>query len=413
MRIELLCTGHELLDGRVFNTNATRIGGLLYEQGWTLQQVTTVSDDWRELCAAIKQCFLRSDVLLMTGGLGPTSDDCTVAALAEVLGLSLEEREDVLQDVRAFFDKKGRVMSENNHKLAQLPQTAVYIHNDLGSAPAFCLEHEGRFVACLQGVPVEMWPLMKGPVLSRLWDFAAARFSLRKQAFQTRLFRCYGRGESCLAESITGLGDVPKGIEISYRATFPEVQIRLQAASDYDPQLFVGYCERVEALLSDHCFSSSYGSLGRLLIDRLTQLSQTFASAESCTGGLLASLLCSESGASKVFVESLVTYSNLSKQRLLGVSQAVLEQEGAVSEGCARAMLEGLLRGSGAQVGVAITGIAGPQGGCEQKPIGTVYIAFGSLDDYAVRRFSFRGDREQIQRHAALMAVLQLLLTLS
>eukprot|EP01047_Picozoa_sp_COSAG01_P004018 COSAG01_NODE_128_length_24936_cov_324.347264_2_plen_421_part_00 len=406
-KITLICTGQELLDGRVCNSNAVDIGEVLDEAGFALSSVLVLSDDWDDLIEGIQASLACSDVLLITGGLGPTEDDRTVAALAHVLGVALKQHDQACIDMKAYFKSRGRQMSDNNLKQALLPEGASYIKNNLGSAPAFTVLHEGVLIACLQGVPSEMLPLFKGPVLTQLHDFYLQKGQSILPA-KRWLFRCTALGESDLAARVDSLGPLPHGLKLSYRASFPEIQLRFQLDPVVDQSLVLPYIQAVDALLAGYCFAKDRGSLAALLLQLCQAKQLRLAVAESCTGGLLSALLTAEAGASAVFIDGVVTYSNAAKQQRLAVPATLIAQEGAVSEAVAKAMLQGLLSGSGADYGMAITGIAGPDGGSEGKPVGTVYIAYGALQDMRCKLYAFRGQRADIQRRAAFSAVLAL-----
>ena len=406
MKLSLLTIGNELLDGRVRNTNAQFVGAYLNEWGYSLESVMMVSDHREDLLAALRVLKPLFDVLIITGGLGPTEDDRTLSVLAEYLEMDLEFRANVYDDLRSYFKKRGRDMPENNKKQAFLPRGADYFKNEWGSAPACAMRHQHTLFFCLPGVPFEMRHLMTHYLPDLLKTFSKQRgFAVNKK--EKRLFRCEGLSEAALAEQVDACHGRPLALELSYQASFPEVILQFSYPS-MTPALR-SFFNRLYTSLKPYIFSQAEGSLFALLKKALLEKQQRMALAESCTGGLLAAELCALPGISTVFSGSIVAYDNEIKSNLLYVPERLITKEGAVSAAVAIAMLKGVFKRFDVDWALAITGIAGPDSDKTDKPVGSVFIAYGCLHQPRCKFFTFRGQREDVQRQAVKMAVLLLL----
>lgn len=407
MKIEVIATGEELLDGRVVNSNLNDIARALLPYGLPIQRCVTVGDQPADLLTAFREAKARADAVIITGGLGPTDDDRTSALLAELAGVSLQRDEQVLAQIEAFFEKLKRPMVEANKKQADLPEGAKAIKNDKGTAPGIHLVVDECHFFALPGVPKEMRHLIEVYVLPQLLE--AKGEDKPKPLFHT--FRCFGAGESQFMTLLADLYPLKEGVDIGYRATFPEVHIRLSVALASEAQNeaeMASLKEAVETRLAHLVYSQDgttfTASLGALLLEH----GMTMAMAESCTGGMVGQMMTADAGSSSYFLASMVTYANSAKMGILGVEENVLEAHGAVSEPVARAMAEGALRVSGADIAGAITGVAGPGGGSEEKPVGTVDIAVASKDRTEHHRFQFSGGRDRVRKLSA-YAVLQMI----
>ena len=398
--IELINTGTELMLGRVLNTHQQWLCRRLADLGHTVARQIAVPDTGTDIQAAVRESLSRADLVITTGGLGPTSDDLTRDLIAQLLGRKLHEDADALRHVEAFFSKRNRPMPASTRVQALVPEGARVLMNAHGTAPGLILEinpnpfradaASSRLVM-LPGPPRELHPMFTEQVVPLLRDWFPA-----ERAFVCRTLRTTGLGESWVEEKVAGplkhLTDA--GLEIGYCARVGEVDVRL-AARGCGAQENVTEAERiVRGVIGDHIYGADDESLEQSLVHLLTERKQTLVLAESCTGGYLAHRLTNISGASAVLLSGLVTYSNEAKQTFLGVKPETLAAHGAVSEAVAREMAEGARARSRADYALAITGIAGPSGGSEAKPAGTVFIALASEGETVVLRRLNRYDRE-------------------
>lgn len=373
MRIEILNTGTELLLGNTLNTHGAWFGRELFKLGLRVQRQTTVPDG-----EAIRESLLdilpRTDALIVTGGLGPTSDDLTREICAEVLGADLILDEAALRNIEAFFAARNRVMADSNRKQAYAPVGADILPNPNGTAPGLYLPprlngKSNCAIFLLPGPPRELYPMFKTEVVPRLR--ALSGVELVPEAIELKFT---GIGESDFHQGIDErLAAIP-GLEFGYCARIGEVDLRLIGAREA--------CEagRTIALetFQSYLISENGASLEATVVRLLTEKNLTLAIAESCTGGLIASRITDIPGASAAFTHGFVTYSNDAKISLLGVSAATLAAHGAVSEEVARQMVEGALRAGNADIAISVTGIAGPDGGSDEKPVGTAWIGVAS-----------------------------------
>ncbi|MBU6303269.1 MAG: competence/damage-inducible protein A [Verrucomicrobia bacterium] len=400
MRLEVVNTGTELLLGQVVNTHVAYFGDHLLPLGIRIQRQTTVPDG-AVIGELLREVFPRTDAVLITGGLGPTSDDVTREVVAELLGRELRLDEALVEHIRGIFARYGRVMPESNARQAMVPQGAVVLDNPQGTAPGLYFpaaagEHPHLFI--LPGPPRELKPMFQNEVLPRLK--AMVEGTGRVTTF--RNLRVVGVGESQLAEVLEpALLDIG-GLEIGYCARLGEVDVRVIGPVDR--------LDRAESLVRTHFpdqFVNADGrSLEQTVVELLAERRLWLATAESCTGGMIASKVTDVPGASAVFRQGYVTYANAAKTELLGVAEALLEEHGAVSEPVARAMAEGALQRAGTDYAVAVTGIAGPGGGTPGKPVGTVYVAVARRGlDSLVKRYQFVAERLGFKERTTRMAL--------
>jgi len=408
VRIEILNTGTELLLGNTLNTHGAWFGRELFKLGLRVQRQTTVPDG-DAIRESLLEALPRTDAILVTGGLGPTSDDLTREICAEVLGAELILDEAALRNIEAFFTVRNRVMSEANRKQAFAPVGSDILPNPNGTAPGLYVPPRlnGRSncaIFLLPGPPRELYPIFKAEVVPRLRALAGIEPS--QQLIELKFT---GIGESDFHQGIDDrLAAVP-GLEFGYCARIGEVDLRLIGEATA--------CEagREIALESfrNYLISDDGASLEQTVVRLLGEKGLTLATAESCTGGLIASRITDIPGASKVFTHGFVTYSNEAKIALLGVSSATLEAHGAVSEEIARQMVEGALRVAKADIAIAVTGIAGPDGGSVEKPVGTAWIGVasrgGATFAFKVMHPRSRKDFKLSVSQSALEAVRQLL----
>lgn len=395
---ELLSQGDEVVTGQITDTNSAWLATRLTEAGVLVARHNTVGDRLQDLVALLRELAGRCDVVISTGGLGPTVDDLTAEAVALAFDRPLALDPEALAEVEGMYARFGRVMPAINRKQALLPQGALRLTNHWGTAPGFAVEVGGTWMAFLPGVPREMRGMFDTWVLPAL----AERLALSPGELVT--LRCAGAGESNLQEALADWS--AEGVELGFRAAMPEVYVKLRFSAGYGTERREAVVADVRARLGAAVFAVERpGDPPRPLAAevgaRLSAAGARLAVAESCTGGRLASLCTAIPGASGWFTEGAITYANASKTRLLGVPEALIAEHGAVSEPVARAMAEGMRASSGADFALATTGIAGPDGGSEAKPVGLVHVALATPTQTLHRALRYGGDRERIQLLAA------------
>jgi nicotinamide-nucleotide amidase len=396
---ENIAIGDELLYGQVVNTNAVFIGQRLAEAGVELQWTTVVGDDPDRIGQALRTALGRVDVVVATGGLGPTHDDRTIEAYAGLVDRPLVENERALENIRRIFSGRGLAMSPANRKQALVPEGATVLDNPLGTAPGVLDDPEGKQVFFLPGVPHEMENLMETEVLPRLRERAVGGAIVHRYVCTT------GIGESSLFELIK---DVDGLVHVASLPRRSGVDLRVTVAGN-DASTAAARAGQIAAALearaADYVWGRDDRTLHEVVNAMLRERGLSLALAESCTGGLIAEQVTSVPGSSDIFERGYVVYSNRAKVEELGVPDAMLAEEGAVSDPAARAMAEGAQRESGADVGLAVTGVAGPGGGSEERPVGTVYVAVASARETASGQHRLFGTRRVIQERAAASAL--------
>jgi nicotinamide-nucleotide amidase len=391
---EILTIGDEVLRGEIVDSNKSFLSDRLLSLDIETRFHSSVRDDPEDIADAFRRAKERSEIVLVSGGLGPTRDDLTVEVLARTFGRELVLHEPSLEAIRAFFARFGRTMAENNEKQAWLPEGAEALPNPVGTAPGTYLRVGGTSFFCLPGVPRELMLMMNEQVLPRI-AASRERDGVGGKVVRSRLLRTFGLGESNLDEL---LGDVAKDgdVVLGFRTAFPDNYLRPltrgATAAEADAKL-----EAVVATVRERLAVMIYGedeqTLEEVVGVELAKAGLTLAVAESCTGGLLAERITRVPGSSGWFRGGVVSYANEAKTALLGVPKEMLDAHGAVSEPVARAMAEGVRARLGADLGVSTTGIAGPDGGTADKPVGTVWIAVADADGTVAERFVFPFDR--------------------
>jgi nicotinamide-nucleotide amidase len=403
LEIELINTGSELMLGYVTNTHQRWLCHELSQLGCRVRRQVAISDEAAEIQKAVREALERADLVITTGGLGPTSDDLTREAVAELFGRTLREDKAILQQIEGFFTARRRAMPERVRVQALVPEGALVLPNGNGTAPGLVLEASpGQFGArttpgfliMLPGPPRELEPMFQQQVAPLL----------RKRFPSPADFRCLvlkstGIGESIVEEKIAGplQGLVDAGLELGYCARFGEVDVRLAARGPKAERIVTEAEKTVRALVGKSIFGTGDEQLEAVLVRELTRRGETVGLAESCTGGYIANRLTNVPGASVVLLGGFVTYSNAMKESALGVSAQILAEHGAVSEATARQMAEGARKKLGATYALAVTGIAGPTGGTPEKPVGTVYIALAGPEPTVVLHQVNRYDRESFK----------------
>jgi nicotinamide-nucleotide amidase len=398
--VEILSTGDELLTGQVVDTNSVWLMDRLWDLGVMVQRKTLVGDDRADLVAAIRETTSRADLVVMSGGMGPTEDDLTSETVAAVLGVPQDLHEPSLRVIEERFRKFGRAMTPNNVKQALFPRGAEVIPNRFGTAPGFATRIGRCELVCLPGVPIEYRGLCEEWVLPHV----EARLGRVPAAGLVKLF---GVPESHADDAMRPVMDDPAnaGVRFGYRAHWPEVHVKWTVPGADAAARADRIREAVRGIFGEAIFGEGKDELPELVVSRLAARGERVGIAESCTGGLLAELVTRVSGASSVFDAGVVAYANAVKERIVGVPAGLLATHGAVSEPVARALAEGARGLVGATWGLGVTGIAGPTGGTAEKPVGTVHLAVaGPAGTTAVARL-YRGDRERIRRQAAYEAL--------
>ena len=400
MNVELINTGSELMLGRILNTHQQWLCRHLADLGYVVSRQVAVADTGRDIELAVREALSRADLILTTGGLGPTSDDITRDLIAQLLGKKLSEDASIVQHIEKFFASRKRVMPASTRIQAMVPDGATVLANPHGTAPGLAMEvkpnpfrADGKtsWLIMLPGPPRELRPMFNDSVASLL----QRELPLGGQ-FVCRTLRTIGMGESLVADKIEEpmRRFVERGMDLGYCARVGQVDVRLVARGDHASEMVREAEGVVREHLSKIIFGADDDELETVIVRLLTERKQTLALAESCTGGGLANRITNVPGASAVLLASLVTYANAAKEKFLGVRPETLAVHGAVSEAVAREMAEGARRATGADYALSITGIAGPGGGSEAKPVGTVFIGFASAVEAIVLKQFNPFDRE-------------------
>jgi nicotinamide-nucleotide amidase len=402
LKAEIIAVGTELLLGQTANTNARYLSVRLAELGIDVFWHTAVGDNAGRLAEIFRTALDRSDLIIFCGGLGPTSDDLTRETVAGVLGLPLLPDRAWEERLENFFKKLGRPMADINRRQALVPRGADLLVNNHGTAPGLFIEHAGCCIVLLPGPPRELEPLFEQEVMPRLVQKEGSRLIM------SRVLKVAGLGESAMAEAVADLIDNQTNPTLAPLAKHTESHLRLTAKAGTRGEaeaMLAGLESKIRERLGVAVYGAGDETLAGAVAKLLLAGGWKLAVAESCTGGLLSHQLTNCPGISAAFLLGTVTYSNAAKQEVLGVKSTLLRDYGAVSEEVARAMAENLRRRSGAGLSLAITGIAGPDGGSEAKPVGLVFVALATPDGVKCRRFNFPGRRETIKERAVAAAL--------
>lgn len=399
MLAEIISIGDELLIGQVVNTNASWMAEKLNEKGIRVKQITAISDEREHIFKALNEAAFRADIILLTGGLGPTKDDITKQTLAAYFNSKLIFNQETFDNIINIFGKYGRKISHLNRDQAMIPDSSIPIKNSLGTAPGMWFEQHGKIYVSMPGVPFEMKAMMVNYIIPELQKHCSTEAILHKTVLTS------GIGESALAEIIedweTGL---PDNIKLAYLPKPGIVRLRLSAYGQDESLLRKTInleIQKLELLIPELIFGYDDDSLEKIVGDLLRKTNKTLAVAESCTGGLIAHLITSVPGSSDYFMGGVVAYANEIKQSFLGVSGQNLLDFGAVSEQVAIQMARGIKEKMNADYAISTTGIAGPSGGTEEKPVGTVWIAVATPSKIIAKHYQMGDHRgRNIQRTA-------------
>ncbi len=405
MKTAILSVGTELLFGQIVNTNTVYLSQQLNLLGHDVMYHYTVGDNPKRLADMIELALEDCDIVLTTGGLGPTQDDMTKEIACQVMGDELVMMDDVMEELLAMFNDTGRKMTENNKKQAIMPSRAVVFHNDAGTAPGFALENDGKYIICMPGPPREM---------TRMFEKSVKPFleSLSDDVIYYRMIRTFGIGESQLETELLDFIDVQTDPTLATYAKEGESSVRIaskratleEAKAAVDDMLV-----KVRERIGEYIYSCDDEELVQVVCDKLIDKGLTLSSAESCTGGLFAGTVTDVAGVSACFDRGLVTYSNQAKMDELGVKASTLEKYGAVSAETAMEMAEGLHKVSDSDVCVSVTGIAGPGGGSEEKPVGLVYVGLYYDGEVSYRELRLRNTGRKWIRYRSVLNMLDMI----
>jgi nicotinamide-nucleotide amidase len=406
----ILSTGDELTTGKVIDTNSTYIADRLFALGIKISAILKVGDDRNQLLWALRQARELGDIVIGTGGLGPTADDLSTELVAEFLNLALKRDEAIAAALKARFEKRGVTFTANNLKQAVFPEGAAIIPNPVGTAPGFRVALGGnRHLLWLSGVPHEMTAMLRETVIPWIVELNAGQARIHEATF-----KIHGITESKLDDLVKSV-ELGESAKLAFRAHFPDLSLRLTVSEATDATAkFSSLRQQIGALLRDYIYAESDVTMedivGQLLLDK----KQSLALAESCTGGLISSRITRVAGSSAYYVGGAVTYSNQEKVRALGVLPATLERFGAVSRETALEMSQGIRERSRASIGLSVTGVAGPSGGSPEKPIGTVWVSISHAGRHEAKllKLLVLTDRERIIQGTAQAALNWLRLTL-
>ena len=405
MIVEVVNTGTELLLGEILNTNFQYLSRQLNKLGYDVLYQTTVGDNETRLRSVLEIALERADIVITTGGLGPTRGDITKEVIADMLGLEMYLDLDTWDRINSFFVKKGLCMSSNNDKQAMVPLGAEILINEVGTAPGLVLEHNGKLIVLLPGPPSELNYVCEQRFLPLLMQRYA-----QQGIIYSRILKMRGIGESSVAAQLDDIITSQSNPTIAIYARRGEIIVRITAkASDVEEAkaLISGTEAQIYERLSKFIYGVDDASLAEYLGQELLKSGSTIAFAESCTGGLASSMITDIPGSSEYLLGSVVTYSNMAKQKLVNVSAENLEKYGAVSEQVACEMASGVRDLFGTTYGVGITGIAGPGGATEEKPVGLVYMAVADGNDVHCVKTSFFGGNQKLKNklRSALTAI--------
>lgn len=409
-RVEIITIGDEILIGQIVDTNSAWMATELNLISVKVEQITSISDEPEHLVEALNNARSRADVVLITGGLGPTKDDRTKKVLCEYFDAKMILHQATLDHVTQFFVRRGLDVNQLNHDQAMVPDCCEVLFNPLGTAPGMWFEHDNTIFVSMPGVPFEMKELMKLHVLPRL----------KKQNGLGAIFHktvlTIGIPESILAERLDLWEDaLPKHIHLAYLPNPGQIRLRFSAFGSNETQLIKevnNEIEKLKLIIPEAIYGYENETLSGVIGKILTSKKQTLATAESCTGGFIAHSITSESGASNWFKGSVIAYSNDIKVKVLGVDPLAIDNYGAVSEQVVRQMAEGARKILNTHYAIATSGIAGPDGGSDEKPVGTVWIAVASPSETFAHEFHFSSDRERniIRSSQSALDLLRLLL---
>ena len=402
MKAEIISVGTEILLGDIVNTNAQYLSKELASIGIEVFHEEVIGDNEDRLLEAIEHGFNRSDIIITTGGLGPTQDDLTKETACKYFGMDLVKHEESYEALKEYFSRMNRELTENNLKQVYFPKESIILPNPNGTAPGAILEKDNKYIIILPGPPREMKPM---------FDNYVKRYLKSKGdgLIKSNVVRILGIGESMAATKLKDFIDEGVNPTVAPYAKEDDVILRIsaKAKTEEEAQALIDPIKKqiIDILGEDYYGEGEDNTIEQVLVDLLLDNNITIVTVESCTGGMIASRLVSCSGVSQVFLEGAVTYSNEAKMRTVKVKKETLDKYGAVSEETAREMAEGIAKRAGADIGVSTTGIAGPDGGTNEKPVGLVYIGVYYKGKTEAYRYVFNGNRNKVRNRATVTAL--------
>lgn len=403
MTVELICVGTELLLGNIVNTNAAFIAEQCAALGLSMYHQSVVGDNEERLSESIQAALSRSDIIILNGGLGPTKDDLTKESAARVLGRALKEEAHTKERIRDYFSALGKKeITENNWKQALVPEGALVVDNQNGTAPGLIMQEGEKHIILLPGPPNELLPMFKTDIVPYLNE-------LQPGIITSQMVKICGVGESAAETMILDLIENQSNPTIAPYAKTGEVHLRITAKAESEKEgkkLIKPVVKELKARFGMNIYTTDESvTLENAVVDLLIKNKLSIATAESCTAGMLAARLANVPGVSETLKTGFITYANKSKRKFLGVKKTTLDKYGAVSQETAREMVKGTIFFTKADVAVAITGIAGPGGGTEEKPVGLVYIACQVCGTIAIQEYHFGGNREKVREQTVVAAL--------
>lgn len=403
MKISTLSIGDEVLFGEIVDTNAPHISSRIYDNGFKVRRHLCVGDNEPDIMEAVEELACHNDFVIATGGLGPTVDDLTARSVARAVGRRLVLNEEALNHLRERYRIMGRELLQSSEKQALLPSKITLIPNPGGTACGFIVPHKGCFLMFMPGVPGEMKRMLEETVI----PFILSR-AKRTGFIGTRVMRVLGLGEPQIENLLKDLAQPKAGVEIAYCVSFPEVEVKLRGEGEDKAKLdrlLEETAAKARERLGVHLVAEDGETIDGVVAALFRKKGVTLSLAESCTGGLIAKRVTDLAGSSAYFLEGAVTYGNDAKVRRLGVPAELLAREGAVSASVAMAMARGVRAASGSDIGLAVTGIAGPDGGTGEKPVGTVFLALATGCDCKAKKYHFNWSRDRIRAMTAFTAL--------
>ncbi|WP_039656618.1 competence/damage-inducible protein A [Clostridium tyrobutyricum] len=402
MKAEILCVGTEILLGDIVNTNAQFISRELASIGIDVYHQSVVGDNPKRLLEELTSSFKRVDIVVTSGGLGPTPDDLTKEIGAQFFKKKMILDQNTVDKLKNYFNKMGRsYLKGNNMKQAYFPEGCTIMENDHGTAPGCIINENGKILIVLPGPPRELKPMFlnsAGPFLKKY----------SSETIKSKILRLYGIGEGEMAQRIKELIDKSSNPTIAPYAKENDVTLRITARANTEKdalKLIKPLEDKVKNIFGDNIYGYGETSMEEVVAKILVERNLTISTAESCTGGLIAAKFINYPGISSVFLDGAVTYSNEAKMHRLNVKKETLDKFGAVSEETAREMAEGIAKTSGTDIGLSTTGIAGPDGGSEEKPVGLVYVGLYIKGDVFVKKLQLSGERNKVRNRAAVSAI--------
>lgn len=408
MKAEIIAVGTEILLGDIVNTNAQYLAKELALLGIDVYYQSSVGDNKERLLKAFKDGLDRSDIIITTGGLGPTNDDITKEVACQALNQTLQLHQSSLEKIEKFFNKLGIEMTENNKKQAYFPKNAIVLDNKNGTAPGAILRENEKYIIILPGPPKEMKPMFENEAKPYI-------NSITNNTLVSKTLKLFGIGESLLDTKISDIISEQDNPTVAPYISDMELRLRITAKSDSESKansIIEPVVEKIKSRVGEFIYAEDNVSIEAVVSKMLVEKNLTISTAESCTGGLVSSTLINYPGISSVFMEGSVTYSNESKISRLGVNPSTLKVHGAVSEETAKEMAEGIAKHLGTNVAISTTGIAGPDGGSHDKPVGLVYIGIYINGKTTVNKYIFNGNRQEIRFRATKNALNDLRLRL-